>query len=79
MTTLASLPSRPFSYERHRVETKDKIDNLNESVALRVIPELRQTRRIVHAILVWQIVTITVMLCGWGATLGILWRGVTHD
>jgi hypothetical protein len=56
----------------------DKVERLNDVIALRVIPEIRQTRRMTQAILIWQIATIAVTLTGWTAAIIMLWWGMAH-
>lgn len=61
------------------METRDKVEQLSNLIALRLLPEIRQTRRIAQVALLWQIATTTIMVSGWLVVLALYLWGVADD
>jgi len=61
------------------METKDKVERLHDVIALRVMPEIRQTRRIAQVALLWQIATTLIVVSGWMVVLVLYLWGVADD
>ena len=60
------------------VDDSDRVRQLQDTIALRLLPSIRDLKRIAQATLVWTVLSAIVMLAGWAAVIAILAWGVTH-
>ena len=58
------------------MDDSDRVRQLQDTIALRLLPSIRDLKRIAQATLVWTVLSAIVMLAGWAAVIAILvWKG----